>query len=473
MSGFSRCGAAIAAAPPDPRKRVNFVQGLVLGADDLTQESAFLANRAEWLAREVIGFGTVAGLRVTREVLAGGGVGIVVGAGAALSPGGRPITVPMPQAVALDEWLDAHRHEVLYHLVPGFESPPGDLLRLFLVLAYRQCATDDEPGPGEPCRTDEPPRLFTRLADDFALELRLAPPDQSQDDAVREIGAWLRAIEIVDTPADGVTLDAFLDAVRAAAALASPPEPIASPPEALRLFRGDAARFFRAAWRLWVTELRWPSRPVAPADDAVLLAALEVPIVSTPEGAWRVDAAAPLIVREGRRPYLFSLRVVEELMLGLTPGGALPFGAHGVGPAAAAAEAADRALAAPPPMDPVPIVAAGVIKGSTKRQTYRVPVFNDLRVVNAKAGELLIRFGSYQPPKVRDTFQYVVRVLAQAVPGNPAAVPPTPPVPVLVNVLGFEDEGIRLLVTTAKGETLPAKVMATLDFSIDISECRP
>jgi len=38
-------------------------------ADDLTQESAYLANRAEWLAREVIGYGTVAGLRVTKETL--------------------------------------------------------------------------------------------------------------------------------------------------------------------------------------------------------------------------------------------------------------------------------------------------------------------------------------------------------------------------------------------------------------------
>ena len=60
MSGFTACGAGARTVPPDPGKRVNFVHGLVLGADDLTQESAYLANRTEWLARDLIGYGTVA-----------------------------------------------------------------------------------------------------------------------------------------------------------------------------------------------------------------------------------------------------------------------------------------------------------------------------------------------------------------------------------------------------------------------------
>ncbi len=464
MSGFSRCGAAVAAAPPDPLKRVNFVQGLVLGADDLTQESAFLANRAAWLARELVGYGTVAGLRVTRAVLAGGGVGLVVGAGAALGPGGRPIVVRMPQAVALDTWLDAHRGELLYHVVPGFDSPPGDLLRLFLVLAYRQCPSDDEPGPGEPCRTDEPPRLFTRLADDFALELRLAPPAQPQEDAIRELGAWLRAIEIVDTPAGTVTLEGLLDALREAATLSSPPQPIASPPEPVRLFRGDAAEFFRAAWRVWVTELRWPPRPVAPADDAVLLAAIEVPIVTAPDGRWRVDGTAPLVVDEGPRPYLLPLRVLEESMFGRATVRAIP-PAPTAPPAPAPAPTAEHKL-------PVGIVAAGVIKGSNRQQTYRAPVFNDLKVVRAKRGELLVDFKDYEQPALRGRHQYVVKVLAQAVLGDPMDVPPPQPIPVLVNVIGFELEGIRLLVTNPQGEPLPPKVMADLDLAIEISECR-
>jgi hypothetical protein len=477
MSGFSRCGSALAAAAPDPRKRVNFVPGLVLGAEDLTQESAFLASRGEWLARDLIGFGTVAGLRVTRDILGGNGVGILVSAGVALSPGGRPIVVPMPLAVALDDWLDVHRSEVLYNVVPGFDSPPSEMLPLFLVLAYRQCATDDEPAPGEPCRTDEPPRLFTRLADDFALELRLTPPDQSYEDMVRELGAWLRAIEIVDAPAGTVTLDELLDALRAAGALTSPPEPIASPPEALRVFRGDAVEFFRAAWRVWVTELRWPSRAAAATSDAVLLAALEVPIVSAPDGRLHVDGDATLAIREERRPFLLSLRVIQELLLGATPGGGIPFVTPAAvsGSASAAEPAAAPAPAAGPVVAPLPVrvVAAGVIKGNNKPQSYRQPVLNGLRVAAAKAGELLLGFKDYKVPKVKDDYQYLVTVLPSPIPADENAAAPTPATPVVVNLLGFEDEGIRLLVATLDGTPVPVKVMALLDLSIEISEYRP
>jgi hypothetical protein len=89
MNGFSPCATGIGTVPSDPHKRVNFVHGFVLGADDLTQESTFLANRSESIARDVIGYGTVSGLRVTRELLPGG-AGLVVGSGLALSPRGRP-----------------------------------------------------------------------------------------------------------------------------------------------------------------------------------------------------------------------------------------------------------------------------------------------------------------------------------------------------------------------------------------------
>ena len=55
MNGLLACGTGARSVPPDPPKRVNFIRGLVLGADDLTQESAYLANRAEWLARDLLG----------------------------------------------------------------------------------------------------------------------------------------------------------------------------------------------------------------------------------------------------------------------------------------------------------------------------------------------------------------------------------------------------------------------------------
>jgi hypothetical protein len=432
MSGFSPCATGVGTIPVDPHKRVNFVPGLVLGAADLTQESAFLANRAEGIARDVIGYGTISGLNVTRQTLAGGAAGLVVSAGLALSPRGRPIVVTMPNAVVLDEWLDSRRLDLVYHLTPGFDSPPGDVLHLFVVLVYRQCATDDKPGPGEPCRTDEPPRFFTRLADDFRLELRFDAPGQVQDDAIRALQTWLRSAEIVDAPGGAVTLEAFLDALRAAA-LGSPPSAVlASPPEPLRVYRGDAADFFRAALGIWVTELRPFSQTSAPPDDAVLLAEVDVPVVAQLDGGWHVPDVSQIAVRSDRRPFLLPLRLVQELALG--DGGAAPFR----------------------------VEAAGIVTGDTNAAVYRRPRFNGLRVIAVADGEITATFDGYTQPASSGPFQYVVKVLSQTRPAQPTA-------PVIVNLRGFEASGIRLGVTDATGAAIVIAELATIEIAIEIS----
>lgn len=432
MNGFSSCATRLGTMPADPSKRVNFVHGFVLGADDLTQESAFLANRAESIARDVIGYGTVSGLRVTREMLPGG-AGLVVSSGLALSPRGRPIVVAMPQAVVLDEWLDARRNDVAYHVTPGFDSPPGDLLRLFVVLAYRQCPTDNEPGPGEPCRTDEPPRFFTRLADDFSIELRFNPPEQMFDDAIRSLQLWLQTIEIADAPGGTLSLDEFLAALRAAALGGSPPSGLlASPPDPLRVQRADRARFLDAALALWVTELRplWQTR--APVDDAVLLAEVEVPLLAQPEARWKTADLSRIAIVNDRRPIVLPLRLVQQLTIG-EAGGA-----------------------------PFRVEAAGIVKGDTNAATYRVPRFNNLRVVSVAAGEIVFTFDGYAQPAATGPFQYVVKTMSQTRPASPAA-------PVLINLRGFEGNGIRLGVTDAGGAAIAIAQLATIELSIEVT----
>jgi len=432
MNGFSPCATGIGTLPPDPNKRVNFVHGFVLGADDLTQESAFLANRAESIARDVLGYGTVSGLRVTRESLPGG-AGLVVGSGLALSPRGRPIVVPLAQAVVLDQWIDARRADVPYHVVPGFDSPPGDLLRLFVVLAYRQCPSDDKPGPGEPCRTEEPPRFFTRLADDFVLELRFTPPPQMFDDAVRSLQAWLRAIDVVDAPGGTLSLDDFLAALRSAALGGSPPSgTLTSPPQPLRVQRADAAAFLEAALGVWVTELRPLWQTVAPVDDAVLLADVEVPLVAQPDGRWQTADASRIVVRPDRRPVLLPLRLLQQLTIG--EAGAAPFR----------------------------VEAAGIVTGDTNQASYRRPRFNGLRVVSAADGEVTVSFDGYSQPGASGPHQYVVKVLGQTLPSAPTA-------PVLINLRSFETNGIRLGVTDAGGGAIVLAQLATIELSIEVT----
>ena len=434
MNGFSTCDTGPSAAAPDPLKRVNFFHGLVLGAGDLTQESAYLANRAEWLAREIIGYGTVAGLRVTKETLPGDIPGLVVGSGIALSPRGRPITVGMPFAVSLNEWLNSRGLDLIPHLGPGAGSPPGDLLRVYVVLAFRSCATDHRPGPGEPCRTDEPPRVFTRIVDDFQLELRLTPPDQAHDDAVMQLLAWLRDIDIVDA-GDASTLDEVLDALRAAATAGSPPQStLSSPPAALRIQATDAASFFDAAFRAWTTELRPLWRTVAPDDDAVLLAEVELPVGPAPDGRWRVEDPSQIVVRDNHRPYLLPSRFVQELAIA----------------AATSAGAEGR------------VEAAGIIKGDVNVATYRTPRKGGLRVAAVAAGEITITFNGYVQPAAQGAFQYVVSITSHVRPAAATA-------PVLVTIAGYDPAGIRIRVADAGGAAIAVAQLATIELAIEIT----
>jgi hypothetical protein len=342
----------------------------------------------------------------------------------------------MAQAVVLNQWLDAHRDDIIYHLVPGFESPPGDILRLSVVLCYRQCATDNQPGPGEPCRTDEAPQIYTRLADDFALELRLRPPDRRAAPALRELIAWLRRIEIVDTLTGTASRDELLDALRAASVPGSPPDgTLSSPPVALRVHAADVCDFFRAAFTVWATELRPLSHAPSADDDCVLLCDVELPVVPAPNGRWVVEDTTRIALAEEHRPFVLPLGLLQELALCDRPSST----AGSVG-----------------------VAAAGIIAGDATNASNRRPLINALRVINAANGELTITFDGYVQPAAVSTFQYVVKALSHIRPSQPAA-------PVIVNLASFDPDGIRLRVTEATGAPIAAADLASVEISIEIT----
>src|SRR4051812_7467897 len=217
MTSFVPSLLSPSASEPDPTKRVNYNLGMVLGVDDFTQEFAYLAGRDQWMARDLLGYGTVTGLDVGREIESGGPQ-VSVTQGVALSPRGRLIRVATAQCASLNGWLAAHHDELLRVL--GSPSNDRASLRLFVVLGYRECPTDMVPIPGVPCRSEEETTAASRMADDFRLELRLEAPDQQEEDALRDFVAWLSQVEITDeTGGTMLTVAEFEDAIRSAAYL--------------------------------------------------------------------------------------------------------------------------------------------------------------------------------------------------------------------------------------------------------------
>jgi hypothetical protein len=333
-SCFSTHTNSMTVADPNPAKHVNFNVGMVLGVDDFTQEFAYLSGRDQWLARDLIGYGTVRGLNVAVEVDAIKGPRVVVEAGVALSPRGQLICVPAAQCAFLKNWVADHAEEI----TPNVSSPPDSDLQLYVVLCYRNCPTDDVPIAGEPCRSEDKLMAPSRLSDDFVLELRLKRPNQREEDAVRDFVAWLKLIHISET-VPSTPLDQFLQAIRDAASewltsplsspLTSPPGDFmfGSPPASLVINAADTSEYFRAAFRIWVTELRprWIARwhgcaashienDAAADEDCVLLAQLDVPLLPLSPGTWDIPNE-DIPVKQDERPYLVHLRLLQEWVL--------------------------------------------------------------------------------------------------------------------------------------------------------------
>jgi hypothetical protein len=345
------------AVPVDRTKHVNYTFGMVLGVEDFVQDFTYLTARDQLIARELIGYGTVWGLAVDarpdpadpdlRER-------VTVTRGLAIVPPGQPVCVPVDQCAYIAPWLRTHADEL------DDIAPSGGLVPVYVVLCYRDRATDDVPIPGEPCRSEDELMAPSRRQDDFALELRLRPPPQVEEDAIRDVVDWLRLIPVITS--GGSSIDDILDALRAAAAAAptygSPPDAWGSPPDgsppdgsppdgwgsppapfdallgapdpSLAIPADAAPEYLREVLRVWVTELRPRWRldigcggsecgPGIGTDlDCLLLAELSIPI------AW--DSGTPITtggaidVIEARRPFLVHQRMLQEWLL-TTPAG--------------------------------------------------------------------------------------------------------------------------------------------------------
>jgi hypothetical protein len=246
-------------------ERLNYVLGQVLGVKDFQQEQLYFLHKARLHNRSLHGYGTVWGLDVTTQGT-GEDLEIQVDCGLAIDPQGREVLVEALQCAPLNTWLGAavaegeetaNRDTLLP--VAGEGSPLG----VYVTLCYYPCQTGAQPILGNPCRTDsgeEGVIQYTRIRDEFELQLRSQPPRQHEEDWVRAIGDLLAKIELVpggavDVPAAVQILRDSLDNPDRLAVL-----------ESVELPEDEARDILRELLRYWVTNTRptldWLHNPV-------------------------------------------------------------------------------------------------------------------------------------------------------------------------------------------------------------------
>ena len=303
----------------DAHKRVQYSQGLVLGVDEFNQDQLFLMERDNLHNRALHGYGTVHGLDVEYDFDNSSPL-VLVQPGLAIDPFGRHICVPSIQCGNLNDWLktEAGREAA---------ATPGPLT-IYVTLSYRECATDQVPVPGGPCRTQEESMVPSRLADDYKLSFTTTAPNQVNEQVLVAFGSLLGRIKITDassmfeTQADMVAR--VEDLVADSCTPAGQPSPLHDE-DPLCLRTDEACEILNAMMHEWVFKVRpklmSEGRCGNPCEgeESVLLAELRFDTLQVTNG-WIVadtdgDGEPDVAVKKTNRPYQVSTRLLQEWLV--------------------------------------------------------------------------------------------------------------------------------------------------------------
>jgi hypothetical protein len=301
----------------------------------------------------------------------------------------------------------------------------------------------------------------SRVTDDYCLELCFDAPRQCEESGVRAFITALGDCVIISGNPGCITsldfMETFATWVRGfhkkdLSPPCSPPDfAFGSPPESWLIHPDVAGAYLRAAFRIWVTELRQKFRPdfmgdscdcgdvppkvndIAP-EERLLLAELRLTLEN-----GKIKGAVN--VNEENRPFLVSMRMLQELLL--------------CGPKGSGA-----CITAPPfyyyesPPIEYQVVAAGIVRGDL---TGRTPVLGRLRTIATEPGYITFTFDGYQKPD--GSHQYIVKVMGVS---NLALPVPT------VRFLEYRDEGFVLRITGGVTK-VKVEVIQKLEFILEVS----
>jgi hypothetical protein len=321
MGCCSPFNAVTGSAVADLSRHVNYTNGMILGADDYTQEFVYHAARDQWITREAFGYGTLSGLAVDVEADGDKGPRIRVSPGSAAAPSGQLIYVGREQCGSLNPWLaDPDIADQVRERAAGLTPPNAIDLKLYLTLCYTSCPVAPVPIPGEPCRSAEELMRPSRIADDYTLNFSFTPPPMAELEALALLDGFIAAIaDDTGGGTDAKTLALLAARARLQLRLAlGANDPVSDPADLapIRVNPDLQPALLLAIRQLWVTRLR-PLVAAQPcgttgdaANDCVLLAVLTVPVVNNGR-VWEVKRGATddelLVTKdESRRPLLLA-----------------------------------------------------------------------------------------------------------------------------------------------------------------------
>lgn len=301
----------------DPNKRVKYTHGLVLGQAEFLQEEYYLLEKNHLHNRSLHGYGTVCGLDIKLEDTDDNGPKLLIGAGIAVNPAGKEITVPQNQCAYLDHWLTENKARL-----PALVASPPTGIELFIKLCYRECETDKVPIPSGPCQSFEETTAASRIADDFYLSLELEAPDQTEDVFIHKLLELLQEIPVNNDP-NPLSREELREIVRIL--VVSDESPPSSPPAASlgHMNPDQVQEYMDIAFNTWITEVRPSLLDNAkncvsgpPDENCVLIGRLvfqaqqlgpNVKVVGlVSDGAITID--------ESKRPYLLHTRLMQEYL---------------------------------------------------------------------------------------------------------------------------------------------------------------
>lgn len=169
------------------RTRPRFFDGKFLTAADLTQEQSYLLTRQADLGR-TLGFGVVAGLRVTRASRSASGLpnpaaSVTVGRGHGLTPAGDLVFLPHEVTIDLGNVAQMQRLSAAFGLTRE-PQPPFQNLRGLYVLGLRAVEFTANPTPAYPPSVDGNSALRDgEVIEATALTLVPYDSDTSRQDA--------------------------------------------------------------------------------------------------------------------------------------------------------------------------------------------------------------------------------------------------------------------------------------------------